>query len=193
MRFTALGLGLLLVVAMAGCKEKAAEKAPGPQDPKEAFLLLYKQTAERNFEGVWELYSPSMQSQLLSQRAELLKMSADKFKERFGVGKEEMETLEGKAFFVKLFQVAPLPPEIVNPPEGLTVEDATGDSAVVRWEKNDGSRCMQNMVRLDGGWRVEGPSMCKREARANTPTESGTGGVEKAKEPVQVTRPASEE
>lgn len=149
---------VLVVLPTGGCKETKKLTA------KETFLKQFELIQARDFGGLWDLYAPGMQAAFVAQREKLLSMPADKFQEKFGVPKADMEKLEGKEFLAKLLEVAPLPDQVRNPPVNAEIDngDEEGVKAVARWKTAE-AECMQPLVRVEDTWKIEGAALCKRE------------------------------
>ena len=148
----------LMLVPVAGCKEKRELTA------KETFLKQFELIQARDFGALWDLYAPGMQQAFVGQREKLLAMPADKFQEKFGIPRAEMEKLEGKEFLAKLLEVAPLPDQVRNPPADVQMDNGNedGTTAVARWKTGE-AECMQSLVRIEDAWKIEGAALCKRE------------------------------
>jgi hypothetical protein len=164
---------VLVVLPTGGCKETKKLTA------KETFLKQFELIQARDFGGLWDLYAPGMQQAFVAQREKLLSMPADKFQQKFGVSKADMEKLEGKEFLAKLLEVAPLPDQVRNPPAHAEIDngDEKAVRVVARWKTAE-AECEQPLVRIEETWKIEGAALCKREEVKNVrsappPVEKG--------------------
>jgi len=149
------GLLVWLLLTLFGCREK-------PEGPEDVFRRQFTLLQKRDFSALWELYSSAMKEAMATQQAHLLTLSDEQFKKQFSVDKASLADLETRAFFTRLFQTAPLPDHVRNPPAEVDVAMESPERARVSWADETKS-CSQLLVRQEERWQIEKPALCRLE------------------------------